>query len=278
VTRALPRKDRARIDMRRRPRDNHRVEPSEEHTVTTQTRRLEVNRRSGWNSWLGPFFTSDIGMKWMMALTGIGLLAYILVHMIGNMKIFLGPEDLDHYAEALRSLLYPIVPKTGVLWLFRFGLTAMFVIHIWSATVLALRSRKARGKVRYEASREYAAANYANRTMLWGGVIIALFVLFHLLDLTVGSVNGEYVNGEVYNNVIYSFQRWWVALFYVVAQIALAFHIYHGAWSLFQSLGLANPRYNDWRRWFSVVFALAILIGNSSIPIAVQFGLLETVG
>jgi succinate dehydrogenase / fumarate reductase cytochrome b subunit len=246
--------------------------------VTTKTRRLEVNRRSGWRSWLGPFFTSDIGMKWMMALTGAGLLAYVLVHMIGNMKIYLGAEDLDHYAEALRTLLYPIVPESGVLWIFRIGLLAMFGIHIWSATVLTLRNWKARGKIRYEATRQYSAVNYANRTMRWGGVIILLFVIFHVGDLTTGTFNPDYVHSSVYDNVIYSFERWYVALFYVIAQIALAFHIYHGAWSMFQSVGLSNPRYNDWRRWFAVAFALAILIGNSSIPIAVQFGLLTVSG
>ncbi|MGB5167341.1 MAG: succinate dehydrogenase cytochrome b subunit [Acidimicrobiia bacterium] len=246
--------------------------------VTTKTRRLEVNRRSGWQSWLGPFFTSDVGMKWMMALTGIGLLGYILVHMIGNLKIFIGPEDLDHYAESLRTLLYPIFPKEGVLWLFRIGLSAMAIIHIWSATVLALRNRKARGSIRYEKKREYAAADYASRTMLWGGVLIALFVLYHLADLTIGSANPDYVAGDVYNNVVYSFERWPVALFYLVTMVFLALHIYHGAWSLFQSLGMANPRYDVWRRYLAVALALAILIGNSSIPIAVQLGILTVSG
>ncbi|MGB5657226.1 MAG: succinate dehydrogenase cytochrome b subunit [Acidimicrobiia bacterium] len=246
--------------------------------MTTKTRRLEVNRRSGWQSWLGPFFTSDVGMKWMMALTGIGLLGYILVHMIGNLKIFIGPEDLDHYAESLRTLLYPIFPKEGVLWLFRIGLSAMAIIHIWSATVLALRNRKARGSIRYEKKREYAAADYASRTMLWGGVLIALFVLYHLADLTIGSANPDYVAGDVYNNVVYSFERWPVALFYLVTMVFLALHIYHGAWSLFQSLGMANPRYDVWRRYLAVALALAILIGNSSIPIAVQLGILTVSG
>lgn len=246
--------------------------------MTTKTRRLEVNRRSGWQSWLGPFFTSDVGMKWMMALTGIGLLGYVLVHMIGNLKVFIGPEDLDHYAESLRTLLYPIFPKEGVLWLFRIGLAAMAVIHIWSATVLTLRNWKARGKIRYDARRQYAAANYASRTMRWGGVLIALFVIFHLLDLTIGSANPDYVAGDVYNNVVYSFERWPVALFYVVTMVFLALHIYHGAWSLFQSLGLANPRYDSWRRWLAVALALAILIGNSAIPIAVQLGFLTVSG
>jgi succinate dehydrogenase / fumarate reductase cytochrome b subunit len=217
-------------------------------------------------------------MKWMMALTGIGLLGYVLVHMIGNLKIFIGPEDLDHYAESLRTLLYPIFPREGVLWLFRIGLTAMAVIHIWSATVLTLRNWKARGKIRYDAKRQYAAVNYASRTMRWGGVLIALFVIFHLLDLTIGSANPDYVAGDVYNNVVYSFERWPVALFYVVTMVFLALHIYHGAWSLFQSLGLANPRYDSWRRWLAVALALAILIGNSSIPIAVQLGFLTVSG
>jgi len=247
-------------------------------TVTTKTRRLEVNRRSGWKSWLGSFFTSSVGMKWMMALTGIGLLAYVLVHMIGNLKIYLGPEDIDHYAESLKTLFYPIVPKTGMLWLFRFGLTAMFIIHMWSAITLALRNRRARGPIRYEAKRQYLAANYANRTMLWGGVIIFLFLTFHILDLTLGTVNPDFVAGNVYDNIVYSFSRWWVALIYIVAQIALAFHIYHGAWSVFQSLGLSNPRYDQWRRWLAVALALALLIGNSSIPIAVQFGFLPVAG
>lgn len=246
--------------------------------MTTKTRRLEVDRRSGWQGWLGPFFTSDIGMKWMMALTGIGLLGYVLVHMIGNLKIFIGPEDLDHYAESLRTLLYPIFPKEGVLWLFRIGLSAMAIIHVWSAAVLALRSRKARGRIRYEKKREYAAANYASRTMLWGGVLIALFVIYHLADLTIGSANPDYVAGDVYNNVVYSFERWPVALFYIITMCFLALHIYHGAWSLFQSLGLANPRYDPWRRWLAVALALAILIGNSVIPLAVQLGILQVSG
>ena len=247
--------------------------------MTTKTRRLEVNRRSGWQSWLGPFFTSDVGMKWMMALTGIGLLAYVLVHMIGNLKIFLGPEDLDHYAEALRTLLYPIFPKDGVLWLFRIGLSAMAIIHIWSATVLALRNRKARGTIRYEKKREYAAANYASRTMLWGGVIIAAVRHLPPRRSDDRQREPEYVARlDVYNNVIYSFERWWVASSTSIAMCFLAFHIYHGAWSLFQSLGMANPRYDVWRRWFAVALALAILIGNSAIPIAVQLGILTVSG
>ena len=237
--------------------------------------RSEVTRRSGWNAWLGPFFTSDIGIKWMMALTGIGLLAYVLAHMIGNLKVFFGAEEINLYAEALRELGYPLVPKQSVLWLFRAGLIAIFVIHIWAAYVTTRRSHRATGAVSYQARRRFIAANYASRTMRWGGIIILLFVLFHLADLTFGNANPEFVSGEVYHNVVTSFQRLPVAIIYIAAQFVLALHIYHGAWSMFQSLGLANTRYNDWRRWFAAAFALVILVGNTAMVLAVQFGFLE---
>ncbi len=242
--------------------------------MTTTNKRTEVTRRSVRRDWLGPFFTSDVGIKWMMALTGIGLLAYVLVHMIGNLKLFLGAEEIDLYAATLRELLYPLVPKQSILLLFRIGLIAIFVIHIWSAYVVSRRSHRTRGKTRYEAKRQYVAINYASRTMRWGGVIILLFLIFHLADLTFGGANPDFVFGNVYSNVVLSFQRTPVAILYIVAQIVLAMHIYHGAWSMFQSLGLANPGYNDWRRWFAVAFALAILVGNTSMVLAVQFGYL----
>ena len=117
-------------------------------------------------------------------------------------------------------------------------------------------------------------STYANRTMRWGGVIVLLFVLFHLADLTFGTANPDFVSGDVYRNLVASFERIPVAIIYIVAQFVLALHIYHGAWSMFQSLGLANPRFNDWRRWFSVAFALVILVGNTSMVLAVQFGYL----
>ncbi len=241
--------------------------------MTTTTRRTDVLQRQGWRAWLEAFFTSDIGMKWLMALTGIGLLLYVLVHMIGNLKIYLGPEEINAYGEALRDLGANLAPRTSILWIFRLGLIAMFAIHIWAAAVLTVRNRAARGRVRYQAKRQYLAANYASRTMRWGGVIILLFLLYHLADLTWGTVNPGFVRGDVYRNVVASFSQPAVAALYVVAQIALALHIYHGAWSLWQSLGLANRRYGIWRRYLAVALAVVILVGNVSIPLAVQFGI-----
>ena len=128
------------------------------------------------------------------------------------------------------------------------------------------------GQERYQGGQDFIAADFASRTMRWTGPIILLYVLFHLADLTIGSANPDYIAGDVYNNVIYSFERWPVALFYVITMFFLALHIYHGAWSLFQSLGWQNPKFNSWRRIFAIVFAALIFVGNSAIVLAVWTG------
>ena len=213
-----------------------------------------------------------------MALTGIGLLLYVLAHLIGNLKIFLGVEaatgeyQIDLYSEALRTLGGHLVPEGSVLLLFRIGLASMFIIHIGAAAVLTRRNWVARGKGRYEHRRQYNEANYASRTMRWGGVIILLFLLFHLADLTLGWANPDFVHGAVHDNMIASLSQPIVALFYMLANVALAVHIYHGAWSLFQTIGTVNPKYNDLRRYFAVAFAAVILVGNLSIPLAIWAG------
>lgn len=243
--------------------------------MTTTTARTDPATRRGWRAWLGAFFASDIGLKWMMALTGIGLLLYVLAHMVGNLKVFISPDEINSYGEALRDLGGHLVPRTSVLWVLRIGLTAAFVIHVWAALVLTRRNIDARGRIRYHAKRQFLAANYASRTMRWSGTILALFVLYHLADLTWGFANPDFVRGDVYGNLVASFDRLPVAILYIAAQLALALHIYHGAWSMFQSLGLANPRFNDWRRYFAVAFAAVILVGNVSIPLSVQLGIIS---
>jgi succinate dehydrogenase / fumarate reductase cytochrome b subunit len=213
-----------------------------------------------------------------MAITGIGLLLYVLAHLIGNLKIFLGVDALtgehqiDLYSEALRTLGGHIVPEGSILLLFRIGLAAMFIIHIWAAYVLTLRNRAARGRGRYEHKRHYDEASYASRTMRWTGVIVLLFLLYHLADLTFGYTNPDFVHGHVYDNMIASMSQPVVAAFYMLANVALAVHIYHGAWSLFQTIGTVSPKYNDFRRYFAVAFAAVILIGNLSIPLAIWAG------
>lgn len=243
--------------------------------MTTATRTVDPATRQGWRAWLGHFFTSDVGLKWLMGLTGIGLLLYVLAHMIGNLKIFISPEEINLYGEALRDLGGHLVPRTSILWILRIGLIATFAIHIGAAVVLTKRNIDARGNIRYHAKRQYLAANYASRTMRWTGVIVALFVAYHLADLTWGFANPDFVRGEVYDNIVASFSRLPVAILYITAQVALAFHIFHGAWSMFQSLGMANSQFNDWRRWFAAGFAALILVGNVSIPLSVQLGIIS---
>jgi succinate dehydrogenase / fumarate reductase, cytochrome b subunit len=217
------------------------------------------------------FWRSAVGKKWLMALSGIVLLGYVLAHMVGNLKVFLGESHLNEYAEWLRDLGEPVFPRSFVLWAMRIVLLGAFVVHIVAAYQLTRMNQKAR-PVKYQSTRDYAAANFASRTMRWTGVIIALFVIFHLLDLTWGPANPDFVRGDVYDNLFNSFERWPVAIAYIVAMVALCFHIFHGAWAMFNSLGINNPKYNQWKRIFAAGFALVILVGNVSMPLLIVTG------
>ena len=228
-------------------------------------------------------YQSSVGRKWVMALTGIGLLGFVIVHMIGNLHIYEGPSRMYEYAETLRELGGGLVPRTLLLWVMRVGLLAMFLVHLHSAYTLKERSRLASdragfvgGAKKYESKRDYVAANYASRTMRWTGPIVGLYVLFHLADLTWGWWLGDaYVRGNPYHNVVESLSSIPVAIIYVVANVALAVHIFHGTWSMFQSLGVNNPRYNGLRRNLATVLAGVVLIGNLSFPVLVQAGLVN---
>ena len=220
------------------------------------------------------FWRSAVGKKWIMAVTGIMLLGFVLFHMIGNLKIYLGAVHLDEYAEWLRTIGEPFVPRGVFLWILRVGLILAFFGHIVSAAQLTRMNHRSR-PVKYQSPRDYVAADFASRTMRWTGVIVGLFVIFHLMDLTWGTVDPGWARGHVYANVIHSFQRVPVAIVYIVANIALAFHIYHGAWSMFQSLGINNPKWNDARRTFALGFALLIGIANVSFPLLVVTGVVS---
>jgi len=220
------------------------------------------------------FWRSAIGKKWVMAVTGIMLLGFVLFHMIGNLKIYLGAAHLDEYAEWLRTIGEPFVPRGVFLWILRVGLIGAFFFHIVSAAQLTRLNHQSR-PMKYQSPRDYVAADFASRTMRWTGVIVGLFVIFHLMDLTWGTVDPGWARGHVYANVIHSFQRVPVAIVYIVANIALAIHIFHGAWSMFQSLGINNPKWNDARRKFAIGFALLIGIANVSFPLLVVTGVVS---
>lgn len=226
--------------------------------------------------WPLSVYQSAVGKKWVMALTGIALLGFVLVHMIGNLHLYEGPVHLSEYAEALRDLGGDIVPRTWILWAMRIGLIAAFGLHIHSAWSLTVMSRRADAS--YVGGRGYAAASYASRTMRWTGPIILLYLFYHLADLTWGWFNPDFVRGDPYHNVVASLSNVPVAILYVVANVALAIHIYHGAWSMFQSLGVNSPKFNPLRRRFAQGFAAVILIGNLSFPILVQAEVIDDGG
>ncbi len=217
------------------------------------------------------FYRSALGKKYVMAITGIMLMGFVFAHMVGNLKMFLGAEDFNHYGEFLRELLVPILPRTVFLWLLRGGLVVAFGLHIHAAYSLTRMNRAAR-TVGYQSRRDYIAANFASRTMRWTGIIVGLFLVWHLFDLSWTGTGATYVRGLAYENVDQSLSRIPVGLLYIVANIALGIHLFHGAWSLFQSMGWNNPRFNGARRNFAAAFAAITVIGNVSFPIAVLAG------
>src|SRR6266508_1684032 len=221
--------------------------------------------------WPLEFYRSAVGKKWVMAVTGIVLMAYVLLHMIGNLKVYLGPEAINEYGEFLRDFGEPALPRSTVLWMLRIGLITAFALHLHAAYALTRMNWKARAGG-YKSKRDFVAANYASRTMRWSGVIVLLFLVYHLADLTWGWFNPDFTRGDVYHNVVESLSQPLIALLYVVANLALGFHLFHGAWSMFQSLGLNHPRFNRWRRWFAYGFNAVVVAGNLSFPIMVQLG------
>lgn len=224
-------------------------------------------------NWFADYYRRAVGKKAVMAWSGIVLFVYVVLHMAGNLKIYEGREALNHYGEWLREVGSPAVPHGAALWAVRIVLLVAVALHIAATVQLTKMNRRARPQryVRWKAQR----ASYASRTMRWSGVLIALFVVYHLLHFTWGTAHTDYRAGDVYHNVVAGFQIWWVSAVYVVAQLALGLHLYHGLWSMFQSLGWNHPRFNRWRKVFAIAFAVVITLGNISVPAAVLAGVVS---
>ena len=224
--------------------------------------------------WALDIYSTAVGKKYVMAITGIIWMGYVLVHMTGNLKVYLGEDDLNHYAHWLRTIGEPLLPFSVFLWIMRSVLIVAILLHIHAAYGLTRTNWAARGDG-YQSKRDYVAADFASRTMRWTGVIVGLFIVFHLLDLTWGQANPDFERGEVYANLVASFERVPVAIVYVLGNLALGVHLFHGAWSLFQSLGLSHPRFNRWRRAFAVGFVVVVTGANVMFPIMVQVGVID---
>jgi succinate dehydrogenase cytochrome b subunit len=216
---------------------------------------------------------SLIGKKVIMAVTGVILFLFVVAHLLGNLKVFQGPEHFNAYAEGLRTVGAPFFGRGWVLWIVRSVLLVSVLAHIWAAIAVTRASWRAR-PIGYQRL-ELAETTYAARTMRWGGVLILVYVVYHLLDLTFGRVNPSFVPGDVYHNLVASFQRWPVSAAYVVAVAVVGLHIDHGLWSAFQTLGVNRPPTIRWRRGVAAVIAGLITAGYVAIPVAVLAGVVR---
>jgi succinate dehydrogenase / fumarate reductase, cytochrome b subunit len=216
-------------------------------------------------------WTSSVGKKIMMAVTGLILYGFVVVHMIGNLKVFQGREAFNHYAEGLRSLGAPFFGHGQVLWIARIVLLVSLIIHIAAVFQLTRQSKAAR-KISYKKF-DGLEFSYASRTMLWGGLLLLAYVVYHLLHLTLGTVHPNFIPGDAYNNFVVGFQQWPASLAYIVAMIPLALHMYHGFWSMLQTLGANNPKYNKLRRPIALTLAAAVAILNIMFPVSVLLGI-----
>jgi succinate dehydrogenase / fumarate reductase, cytochrome b subunit len=217
---------------------------------------------------VGTFFGSTIGKKVVMGATGVVLFGFVLAHMIGNLLLYQGPEALNAYSEFLHEMAHGMG-----LWVARGGLLVAVALHIWASTSLTLANAKAR-PVGYRET-EHRESTYASRTMRWSGPLLLLFIVYHLLHFTTGTVHTSFVPGDVYHNVVAGFRVWPVSAFYIAAMITLGFHLWHGVWSMLQSLGLSHPRWNPLRRGVATVFTVLVITANISFPIAVLVGLVR---
>ena len=203
-----------------------------------------------------------------MAASGLVLYGFVVVHMIGNLQVFMGAHAINAYGEFLHGFLH----GQG-LYLARAVLVLAALLHVWAAVSLTLSNVTARA-VGY---REWQAreSTYASRTMVWSGPLLLAFLIYHLAHFTTGAAHPEFVPGDVYRNVVVGFQNPFASAFYILAMLALGLHMYHGFWSMLQTLGLSHPRWNRVRRGVSAVLAFGVVAGNISIPLAVLLGRLH---
>jgi len=214
------------------------------------------------------FLDSSVGKKVVMAVTGVMLFGFVTVHMLGNMQAFMGAKAMNAYAEFLHGMVH----GAGI-WIFRAVMLVAVLLHGGGALSLTLENWKALPKG-YRAQ-QLQAATWSSRTMRYTGVILAAFVVYHLLHLTTGQMHPAFKPGDAYGNFVTGFQQIGASAFYIVAQLCLGLHLWHGVWSLTQTFGWAHPRYNKLRRAFASVITVVVVGGNISFPIAVLLGVIR---
>ncbi|WP_330241836.1 succinate dehydrogenase [Streptomyces sp. NBC_00525] len=233
--------------------------------LATRTDRRPSMTRTLWGS--------TVGKKAIMAVSGLVMLLYLVAHMFGNLKIFFGSDEFNGYARWLRTMGAPVLHHEWALWIVRVVLLAAVVLHAVSAYQLSRRDLRARPE-RYVHRRP--RASYATRTMRYGGVILGLFIVWHILDLTTGTVHsGGFRSGHPYQNVIDTFSTWYGNVIYIVAMLALGLHIRHGFWSAAQTLGAGRASRDRVLKTLADVLALVLTAGFVSVPVAVMTGVVS---
>jgi succinate dehydrogenase / fumarate reductase, cytochrome b subunit len=225
--------------------------------------RRRVNRNR-----LQRMLNSSIGLKITMALTGVILSGFVLVHMLGNLQVYQGAEALDAYGKLLRK-------EPALLWTFRLVLLSAVGLHIWAFIALTRKNLQARPQA-YQA-RKYKESSFASRSMIITGPLILAFIIYHILHLTTGTVHPDFQEGAVYHNLVSGLRGLGgvVGWIYVIAMIMLAFHLWHGVWSMFQTLGAPEDRYRSLGRRFATIFTILVTLGFASVPLAVLTGFLK---
>ncbi|RPK85610.1 hypothetical protein EES45_02440 [Streptomyces sp. ADI97-07] len=233
--------------------------------LATRTDRRSSMTRTLWDS--------SVGKKTIMAVSGLIMLGYLVVHMLGNLKIFFGSDEFNHYAHWLRTLGEPFLHYEWALWIVRVVLVAAVVLHAVSAYQLSRRDIRARPNAYVHRK---ARASYATRTMRWGGIILALFIVWHILDLTTGTVHpGGFQAGHPYQNVLDTFSTWYGNVIYIVAVLAVGLHVQHGFWSAAQTLGVGNATRDRMLKTVGNVLAVVLTAGFVSVPVAVMTGVVN---
>lgn len=218
---------------------------------------------------------TSIGKKAIMAVTGLVYIGFVLVHMYGNLKVFYGAQYFNEYAEGLRGFGAPLLGHLHFLYLFRTILIVSIGLHIWAAVTLTRQAQSAR-QTKYSTVRRQEA-NYASLTMRWGGVAIFFFLIYHLAHFTWGIpvIHSNFTPGDAYGNLVYGFQNPINVVLYLIALTALGFHLYHGTWSMFQTLGLLNRETTSAVRGLATLLAIVIPVGFALVPISVMVGMIS---
>jgi succinate dehydrogenase cytochrome b subunit len=226
-------------------------------------------------TWLVHLYRSTIGKKIIMAVTGLIGIAFVIAHMLGNLQVFIGQDKFDSYAAMLHG------PLAELVWALRIVLIVAVLLHILMAWQLTRRARAAR-PVDYK-KREAQVSTLASRTMRWGGVLLAVFIVLHILQFTVGTIDptGVFNNTDaagrhdIYGAVVASFRIWWVSAFYILAMVFLGLHLFHGAWSSLRTLGVAPPSAHPMRRRIAAVVAIVVWLGFTLVPLGVFAGIVH---